>query len=102
LYHGGKRQGGERLCGQSLPHGFEFLNDDVVELLAQEAVSQNIHSFPGSEAPRGRMPVVMGAGGSGILLHEAIGHAFEADFTVRMSLSSLIIEQEISMTHQCD
>ena len=28
----------------------------------------------------GRMSVVMGAGASGILLHEAMGHAFEADF----------------------
>ena len=28
----------------------------------------------------GKMSVVMGAGASGILLHEAMGHAFEADF----------------------
>jgi TldD protein len=32
------------------------------------------------EAPAGELPVVLGAGDSGILLHEAVGHGLEADF----------------------
>lgn len=36
--------------------------------------------FDAVQPQGGEMPVVMAAGGSGILLHEAIGHAFEADF----------------------
>ncbi len=60
--------------------GFEFLSDDLLETLAQEVVSQTALMFEAVKPKGGEMPVVMGAGGSGILLHEAIGHAFEADF----------------------
>jgi TldD protein len=66
--------------------GFEFLSDQLVETIAQEAVSQTSLMFKAVKPKGGEMPVVMGAGGSGILLHEAIGHAFEADFN-RKSVS---------------
>ncbi|GHT09779.1 peptidase U62 [Bacteroidia bacterium] len=57
-----------------------FLTDAIVEEIAQEAVKQTALMFDAVKPKGGEMPVVMGAGGSGILLHEAIGHAFEADF----------------------
>lgn len=60
--------------------GFEFLSHDLIETLAKEAVAQTSLMFEAVKPKGGEMPVVMGAGGSGILLHEAIGHAFEADF----------------------
>lgn len=60
--------------------GFEFLTDDVINEIAKEAVDKTSILFQAVKPKGGEMPVVMGAGGSGILLHEAIGHAFEADF----------------------
>lgn len=60
--------------------GFEFLTDNLIEILATEAIEQTSIMFEAVKPKGGEMPVVMGAGGSGILLHEAIGHAFEADF----------------------
>jgi len=60
--------------------GAEFLTDDVIDKIAQEAVNKTAILFQAIKPKGGEMPVVMGAGGSGILLHEAIGHAFEADF----------------------
>lgn len=60
--------------------GYEFLSDELAEILAGEVVSQTSLMFEAIKPKGGEMPVVMGAGGSGILLHEAIGHAFEADF----------------------
>jgi len=60
--------------------GFEFLSADVIETIAKEAVEQTSLMFEAIKPKGGEMPVVMGAGSSGILLHEAIGHTFEADF----------------------
>ena len=65
---------------RSYRKGFDFLNDELVELMAREAVDKTAILFDAITPKGGEMPVVMGAGGSGILLHEAIGHAFEADF----------------------
>lgn len=60
--------------------GFEFLNNELTDELASEVVGRTAVLFGAVKPKGGEMPVVMGAGGSGILLHEAIGHAFEADF----------------------
>ncbi|MEL7589052.1 MAG: TldD/PmbA family protein [Prolixibacteraceae bacterium] len=67
-------------ASRSFRKGFEFLSDDLVDELAGEAVSKAALLFEATKPKAGEMPVVMGAGGSGILLHEAIGHTFEADF----------------------
>ncbi len=65
---------------RSFRKGYEWLTDDLVNELATEAVDRTNILFEATKPKAGEMPVVMGAGGSGILLHEAIGHTFEADF----------------------
>ncbi len=52
----------------------------VDEALRQALV--NLESIP---APAGEMPVVLGPGWPGILLHEAIGHGLEGDFNRKKS-----------------
>lgn len=65
---------------KSLRAGIEMISDDVLEDLAQRAVQGMDERFAARRPKGGQMQVVMGAGASGILLHEAMGHAFEADF----------------------
>ena len=67
-------------AARSYRTGFEFLNKDIIEALAAEVVKKTALLFDAVTPKGGEMPVVMAAGSSGILLHEAIGHAFEADF----------------------
>ncbi|MDR2121340.1 MAG: TldD/PmbA family protein [Tannerella sp.] len=67
-------------ASRSFRTGSEFLTHEIIETIAREAVNKTAVLFRAVKPKGGEMPVVMGAGGSGILLHEAIGHAFEADF----------------------
>ena len=57
-----------------------MLTDELVDEVTHEAISRTAFLFDATRIDGGEMPVVMAAGASGILLHEAIGHAFEADF----------------------
>ena len=67
-------------CSRSFRTGVEMLTDALVTEMADEVVHGIDDRFAARRPKGGQMPVVMGAGASGILLHEAMGHAFEADF----------------------
>ncbi|MBD9396344.1 metalloprotease TldD [Pseudomonas sp. PDM11] len=57
-----------------------FLNEDRAMGYAREALRQALVNLEAIAAPAGTLPVVMGAGWSGVLLHEAVGHGLEGDF----------------------
>jgi TldD protein len=57
-----------------------FIEKDKALHYVKEAVRQAVLSLSAIPAPAGTMPVVLGSGWPGILLHEAIGHGLEGDF----------------------
>jgi TldD protein len=57
-----------------------FYTPEKLDRIVREAVARTTILFDAVQAPAGEMPVVLAAGSSGILLHEAIGHGMEADF----------------------
>ncbi len=78
MENNGRRE--QASSSRSFRMGATFLNDAMIDEMAHEVVNRTSMLFKAVRPRGGMMPVVMGAGGSGILLHEAIGHAFEADF----------------------
>ncbi|UMB77131.1 metalloprotease TldD [Dickeya fangzhongdai] len=53
------------------------------EAWAKEAVRMALVNLSAVAAPAGSMPVVLGSGWPGVLLHEAVGHGLEGDFNRR-------------------
>ena len=64
-----------------------FIDGDLPLEYAREAVRQAAVQLEAQAAPAGTMPVVLGPGWPGILLHEAVGHGLEGDFN-RKSVSA--------------
>ena len=78
MERGGQTQMG--FASRMLQMGAEFFSDALIDEVVREAIVRTDFLFNATQIEGGEMPVVMAAGSSGILLHEAIGHAFEADF----------------------
>lgn len=57
-----------------------FVEQGRAKHYAHEAVRQALVNLEAVAAPAGTIPVVLGPGWPGILLHEAIGHGLEGDF----------------------
>ncbi|MCM2970995.1 metalloprotease TldD [Larsenimonas suaedae] len=76
---GGRRERGSAGGGGRFSLS-EFVRDDVAERYARDAVRQVLVNLDAEDAPAGQLPVVLGPGWPGVLLHEAVGHGLEGDF----------------------
>jgi TldD protein len=75
--NGRKERAGHNLGGRK---NFSFYTPEVIDKIANKAVNDVQVLFEAVQPPAGEIPVVLGPGVTGILLHEAIGHGMEADF----------------------
>jgi len=80
---GDRRERGSAGGGGRFTYDY-FLNEEdgqkIVFGYADEAIRQALVNLEADAAPAGTMPVVLGSGWPGVLLHEAVGHGLEGDF----------------------
>lgn len=79
MHEKGRREQGS--SGGGGRHGYDlFFDQDTAFDYAREAVRQATVNLQAVPTPAGSMPVVLGPGWPGVLLHEAVGHGLEGDF----------------------
>jgi len=79
MHQAERREQGSAGCGGR--HAYDvFFDSDRAYELAREAVRQATVNLESIATPAGTMPVVLGPGWPGVLLHEAVGHGLEGDF----------------------
>ena len=76
---GGRRETGSYGTGGRFSYD-RVTGEAVWHAAVDEALRQALVNLDSRAAPAGEMPVVLGAGWPGILLHEAVGHGLEGDF----------------------
>lgn len=84
--HEKKRESGRAGGGGRVAYSYFTEKDRALEY-AREAVREALVNLEAKPAPAGTMPVVLGSGWPGVLLHEAVGHGLEGDFN-RKGLSA--------------
>jgi TldD protein len=72
-----RESNGYNIAGRA---GLEYFDEQRCARLVAEAVDRTLFLLDAISPAPGEMPVVLAAGPSAILLHEAIGHGMEADF----------------------
>jgi TldD protein len=77
--HEGRVEQGSSGGGGRYDYGY-FVDNTFAEIYTKEAVRLAHVALNAKEAPAGMMPVILGSGWPGVLLHEAIGHGLEGDF----------------------
>ena len=79
MHQGERREQGS--AGGGGRHAYDvFFDTDRAYELARDAVRQAATNLESVATPAGSMPVVLGPGWPGVLLHEAVGHGLEGDF----------------------
>lgn len=82
----GRRESARAGGGGRVAYSY-FLEQERGLHYAREAVREALINLNAEAAPAGTMPVVLGPGWPGVLLHEAVGHGLEGDFN-RKGLSA--------------